>query len=107
MMLVRDEEERRRTIATFCNSLSELGCTAFFISETKEGSMDLSRFGVEEFVMDGVISLYLLNQGASFLPGITIRKMRGSDHDKKIRVYKITDKGIVVYPDETMFTETS
>ena len=106
MLLVDNDEERRRTIANFCNALSKLGCTAIFISETEEGTMHLSRFGVEEFVMDGVIALYLINQGSSFVPGIAIRKMRGSDHDRKIRVYKITDKGIVVYPEETMFTET-
>jgi KaiC/GvpD/RAD55 family RecA-like ATPase len=105
MLLVNDAEERRRIIASFCNSLSQLGCTAFFISETKEGTKELSRFGVEEFVMDGVIALYLLNQDASFIPGITIRKMRGSDHDKKIRIYQITDKGVVVYPEEMMFSE--
>jgi KaiC/GvpD/RAD55 family RecA-like ATPase len=105
MLLVDNDEERRRTIANFCNALSKLGCTTIFISETEEGTMHLSRFGVEEFVMDGVIALYLINQGSSFVPGITIRKMRGSDHDRKIRVYKITDNGIVVYPDETMFTE--
>jgi KaiC/GvpD/RAD55 family RecA-like ATPase len=105
MMLVKDDDTRRRTIASFCNTLSRLGCTAIFISETKEGTMDLSRFGVEEFIMDGVIALYLVNEGSVFVPGIAIRKMRGSDHDKKIRVYNITDKGIVVYPDETMFSD--
>jgi KaiC/GvpD/RAD55 family RecA-like ATPase len=105
MLLVRNAEQRRRVIAAFCNKLSELGCTVLFVSETKEGSMDISRFGVEEFVMDGVIALYLINQDASFIPGIAVRKMRGSDHDKKIRVYKITDKGIKVYPGEVMFSE--
>jgi KaiC/GvpD/RAD55 family RecA-like ATPase len=105
MLLVKDSEERRRTIAAFCNMLSELGCTAFFISETKEGSVELSHFGVEEFVMDGVIVLYLVNQGSTFVPGIAVRKMRSSDHDKTIRVYKITDKGVMVYPKETMFSE--
>ncbi|MBU2561200.1 MAG: AAA family ATPase [Nanoarchaeota archaeon] len=105
MLLVKDQEERRRTIAAFCNVLSQLGCTAFFVSETKEGTMDISRFGVEEFIMDGVIVLYLVNQGSSFIPGIAVRKMRGSDHDKKIRVYNITSNGVVVYPDEIMLSE--
>ncbi|MFH1668463.1 MAG: ATPase domain-containing protein [Candidatus Woesearchaeota archaeon] len=104
-LLVKDQEERRRVIASFCNVLSQLDCTTFFISETREGSMDLSRFGVEEFIMDGVIVLYLINQQSTFVPGIAIRKMRGTDHDKKIRVYKITDKGVVIYPEETMFSD--
>jgi KaiC/GvpD/RAD55 family RecA-like ATPase len=66
--------------------------------------MDLSRYGMEEFVVDGVIVLYLVRQGSKLLPGIVIRKMRGTNHDKEIKYYKITDKGIIVYPDETLFT---
>ena len=66
--------------------------------------MDLSRYGMEEFVVDGVIVLYLVRQGSKFVPGITIRKMRGTNHDKEIRLYQITDKGIEVYPQETVFT---
>jgi KaiC/GvpD/RAD55 family RecA-like ATPase len=103
-MLLETEEERRKALASLSNTLSSLGCTAIFTSETKEGSMDLSRYGMEEFVVDGVIVLYLVRQGSRFVPGIAIRKMRGSDHDKEIRVFRITDKGIVVYPEETMFT---
>jgi circadian clock protein KaiC len=79
-MLLKTEEERRKALASLCNSLSTLGCTTILTSETKEGSMDLSRYGIEEFVVDGVIVLYLVRQGSRFVPGITIRKMRGSDH---------------------------
>ncbi len=104
-MLLKNDEERRKALASLCNSLSTLGCTTILTSETKEGSMDLSRYGIEEFIVDGVIVLYLVRQGSKFVPGITIRKMRGSDHDKEIRVFKITEKGIVVYPTETMFAD--
>lgn len=103
-MLLKNDDERRKALAMIANSLSVLGCTTIMISETKEGSMDLSRYGMEEFVVDGVIVLYLVRQGSKFVPGITIRKMRGSNHDKEIRYYEITDKGIVVYPQETVFT---
>ena len=103
-MLLKTDDERRRALASLCNALSALGCTAILTSETKEGTMELSRYGMEEFIVDGVIVLYLVRQGSRFIPGIAIRKMRGSDHDKEIRVLKITEKGIVVYPEETMFT---
>jgi len=73
------------------------------LSETKEHSMDLSRYGMEEFVVDGVIVLYLVRQGAAFVPGIVVRKMRGVNHDKEIKFYQITDKGVIVYPEETLF----
>lgn len=102
-MLVENESGRRKALATLSNTLSSLGCTSILISETEEGTMKLSRYGIEEFVVDGVIVLYLVRQGSIFVPGIAIRKLRGSDHDKEIRVFKITNKGIVVYPQETMF----
>jgi len=102
-MLLQTEEEKRLALASLCNTLSSLGCTTVLISETKEGSMDLSRYGMEEFVVDGVIVLYLVRQGSKLIPGIVVRKMRGTNHDKEIRYYKITDKGVIVYPEETMF----
>lgn len=103
-MAMRTDDERRIAIASLCNTLSNLGCTSMILSETKEGSMDLSRYGMEEFVVDGVIVLYLVRQGSQFVPGIAVRKMRGINHDKQIRVFQITDTGIVIYPDETMFS---
>jgi len=104
-MLLQTDEEKRLALASLCNALSSLGCTTILISETKEHSMDLSRYGMEEYVVDGVIVLYLVRQGEKFAPGIVIRKMRGTNHDKEIRYYKITDKGVIVYPEETMFTD--
>ena len=103
-MLLKNDKDRRRALAALGNMLSSLGCTALLLSETKEGSMDLSRYGIEEFIVDGVIVLYLVRQGEKFLPGIVVRKMRGTDHDKQIRLYKITGNGITVFPYETLFT---
>jgi len=102
-MLMKSEKEKREALAALSNMLSSLGCTAILTSETEEGTMQLSRFGIEEFVVDGVVVLYLVRQGSQFVPGMVVRKMRGTNHDKQIRVYKITDKGVVVYPAETMF----
>jgi len=104
-MLSKDEDERRKALAMISNTLSALGCTSILISETKEGTMELSRYGIEEFVVDGVIVLYSVRLGSKFAPGITIRKMRGTNHDKEIRYYQITDKGIQVYPEEAVFRE--
>ncbi len=103
-MLSENDDDRRKALAMLANEISSLGCTSLLLSETKEGSMDLSRYGVEEFVVDGVIVLYLVRQGNKFIPGITVRKMRGTNHDKEIRYYGINDKGVVVYPTETVFT---
>ena len=103
-MLLQTDEEKRLALASLCNTLSSLGCTTILTSETKEHSMDISRYGMEEFVVDGVIVLYLVRQGSRLVPGIVIRKMRGTNHDKEIKYYKITDSGVIVYPEETLFT---
>ena len=104
-MLLENESKKRRALAALGNMLSSSGCTSILTSETKEGSMALSRYGIEEFVVDGVVVLYLARKGPQFVPGIAIRKMRGTAHEKDIKLYRITDKGIVVYPEETLFTE--
>ena len=104
-LLCNNDEERRRTLTKLASTLSDVGCTSILISETKEGTLDLSRHGIEEFIVDGVIALFQLRQGDKFIPGIVIRKMRGTDHERGIRLFRITKKGIVVYPNETMFTD--
>ena len=105
LMLMESEEEKRIALATLSNKLSKLGCTTIFTSETKEGTMELSRHGIEEFVVDGVIMLYLVRKHSTFVPGIAIRKMRGTDHDREIKYFKISKEGIIVYPEETMFSD--
>jgi len=102
-MLLDTEREKREALASLVNTLSSLGCTTIFTSETEEGSMKLSKYGIEEFIVDGVVVLYLIRQGSKFIPGIAVRKMRGSNHDKEIRVFTIKNKGVTVYPKETMF----
>jgi KaiC/GvpD/RAD55 family RecA-like ATPase len=105
LMLTHSEEESRLALAELCNRLSKLGCTTIMTSEVKEGTMELSRHGIEEFVVDGVIILYLVRKHSTFVPGIAVRKMRGTSHDKEIRFFKITEKGVEVYPEETMFSD--
>ena len=103
-MLLEKDSDKRRALAALGNMLSSSGCTSLLLSETREGTMRLSRYGIEEFVVDGVVVLYLARQGSQFVPGIAIRKMRGTEHDKEIKLYRITEKGVVVYPEETLFT---
>jgi len=105
LMLFDGEDERRLALAQLSERLSALGCTSLLLCEVKDQSMDISRYGFEEFVVDGVIALYCLTKGESFLSGVAVRKMRGSKHHREIRPYEITDAGIVVYPTQPWFSE--
>jgi KaiC/GvpD/RAD55 family RecA-like ATPase len=70
----------------------------------KENSQDLGWYGFEGFVVDGIVILYNMKERSSFVQGIAVRKMRGVNHKKIIAPYVITEKGVVVYPDQPFIT---
>jgi KaiC/GvpD/RAD55 family RecA-like ATPase len=99
-LYVRDAPEIRRMIFNISFLLRKLNCTTILISEILPNQDSLSRFGVEEFVTDGVMVLGYNRVGSQYGRSITIWKMRNSMHSNKIHPYRITDQGIVVYPKE-------
>jgi len=87
----------RRRLVGLVNSLkTHDGTTALIISEIPEDSKALSRFGVEEFVADGVIVLNYLGIGEEYNRSLLIRKMRRTNHGKDIYPFEITGKGIMI-----------
>ena len=102
-LYVRDSSEIRRTIFNISLLLRKLDCTSIIISEILPLQNSLSRFGVEEFVSDGIIVLYYLRSESQFARSLTIWKMRGSKHSQKLHPYSITDRGVIVYPKEEAF----
>ncbi len=101
-MWMSSESQLRYSLFRLVDELKSLKCTTLLTSETLGKRDQFSRFGVEEFITDGVIALY-------FKPPqrvIFVRKMRGTDHDKKLHPYKITNKGIVVNPKEEVLWES-
>lgn len=104
-LYVRDVPEIRKIIFGLGSMLHRLGCTTLMISEVLSEQKDLSRFGVEEFVADGVIVLYYMRAKSQYTRSITVWKMRGSDHSQKLHPYKITHEGIVVYSKEEAYAD--
>ncbi len=99
-MYIRDPTEVRRSIYTLVSNIYKLKCTTILTSEILPDQLELSRFGVEEFLADGVIVLYYTKVNSYFARAITIWKMRYTHHSQRIHPYKITEKGIIVYPHE-------
>jgi len=96
-LTLENASQVRRRIYGLINSLKGRdGCTALIVSEIPEDSKALSRFGVEEFVVDGVIVLNYLGIGEAYNRSIVIRKMRRTDHGKDVYPFEIGKKGIVV-----------
>lgn len=98
---VRDPSELRRMILEISNMLRKSSCTSILISEVLTSDKEsLSRFNVEEFVTDGVVLLHNTQVNSEYRRGISIWKMRSTEHSKKIHPYKITDQGFIVYPED-------
>lgn len=93
------EVERRRNIAHLFKSLLEMGCTSLLISEMKRAIWE-REFQVEEYVAQGAIILQSLVKEGQLINSIQIEKLRGVDHDRQPRPYRITSKGIKVYSKE-------
>jgi len=104
-LYVRDIPEIRRMIFNIAFLLRKLNCTTLLVSEILPMQETLSRFGVEEFVTDGVIVLYYTRVGSQFSRSLTIWKMRNSGHSNKIHPYRISNKGIAVYAKEEAFVK--
>ena len=107
-MYFEDPYKVRKSLLQLNQLLKKLNCTTIAIDEIKECKEDLSAYGVEEFVADGVVILYLIKKGNIFLRAITIRKMRGVNHSPKIHPMEIrSPEGIVIYPSQELFEDIS
>ncbi len=99
----KKEETYRIYIEQLFRYFEKKGVLSFLISETEQLPTKFSENGVEEFLADGVIVLYNIRRGTIRENAIEILKMRGTKHQKKIVAFQITDKGIVVYPEQEVF----
>jgi KaiC/GvpD/RAD55 family RecA-like ATPase len=90
----------RRDIMRLGAMLRELGCTTLLLTEMLETDGRISRYGVEEFVTQGVIVMHL----APTYRAVQVAKLRGTNHDTGLHRMRITGKGIVVVPGETPFS---
>lgn len=97
------QESYRIYIEQLFRFFEKLGATSFLITETKQIPEIFSTTGVEEFLADGVIVLYNFKRGDIRENAIEILKMRGEKHQKKIVAMQITEKGVIVYPEQEVF----
>lgn len=98
-MLYESEIAARKDILSLMNFLNTSGCTSLLTVE----SPLTDRIGMEEFLASGVIKLHMINKEGETVNAISVEKMRGMAFDKHMRPMKITNKGIEVFPSETLF----
>lgn len=103
-LYVDSVKDIRKLILDLNEEIRDLDCTAFYVGEIRTSSPnEISRYGVEEFIADGVITLRLSEMGAELSNQILVRKMRGTDHDKKVHPFKFDEDGLKVYANEKAF----
>ena len=91
-----DEYKMRKGLIELKNMIKKTGATALFLSEIPGNSNQVSTFGLEEFVLDGVIKLDLIQKGSELIRTISVRKMIGTAQDSSIHPLEITKQGIKI-----------
>ena len=102
---MKDLAEIRRTMVKLYDVLKLNGCTSILVCESPPGSTAISRSGVEEFVVDGVIRLRKALIDNEFKLVLNIWKLRGAKHSNKLHLYEVREDGLIVYPDRTIDME--
>jgi len=90
-----EPEKIRSEITEFLKELRRSGATSLLLTEIPEGSKGLSTFGIEEFIVDGIIVLHYLEFVSGMSPrSLVIRKMRRTKHGTDVYPINITNKGM-------------
>lgn len=102
-LFFEDRYKFRRSLIELAREFRQKKVTALMISEVPEGSHTLSAFGVEEYVVDGVLVLHYEKVGNVYMRALTIRKMRETAHSSKVHPVKIGDTGMGISAAEEVF----
>lgn len=96
-MMFESRYEFRRKLYELVKAFKGIPAVTLMTAEILEGDAKaLSRFGVEEFLVDGVILLSYLSIGKQASRTLMVRKMRRTDHGADVYPLVITGKGIEV-----------
>lgn len=100
-----DEGGRYKMLATIRTILKSSGVTAIITSESDKYNPSYSKYGLLEYVCDGLICLRVIRASEMEEPtlGLEVVKMRRVNHSRTPRPYTITDRGISVFEEAEIF----
>lgn len=93
------EADRRYAVMDLMQGVAGTGCTTLVVSELRESSFERS-YQFEEYLSHGTIVIRKMVKPGGTYMSFHIEKMRGLSHDDQPRPYKITNRGIEVFPSE-------
>ncbi|MFH1240664.1 MAG: ATPase domain-containing protein [Candidatus Diapherotrites archaeon] len=91
-----NRNDARKAVLKISYMLTKLGVTSLLISEVDEGEHSFGKYGVEEYVVDGVVVLHYMGIGTQSNRTLHIRKMRATKHSEDLHPLEISEKGITV-----------
>ena len=97
-MHLKEKEVVRKEAYRLLMGFKTKGLTSIAIWETPQllgDSLTLTEVGLS-FVVDSIVLLRLVEMESSMRKVMAVLKMRGSDHDKRLREFEITTRGISV-----------
>ena len=94
--LADDQQELRQIYTSVANGLRREGVTAVLLGEEGRAGYRRADRGGLSFVVDTIILLRYIEIESAMQRALVVLKMRGSDHAKDIRRYKIGRGGLVV-----------
>jgi circadian clock protein KaiC len=104
IVLFEEGLQRRKALHTLFKLLRDFKCTSLIISE-REIMVQHNVMATDsvEFSVDSIISLYNLRRGDVRERALEVRKMRGTKITPKMFPMQISDEGIDIFPNQTMF----
>ena len=97
--------EVRKAVLKLSYMLMRSGVTSLLTSEIQEGANKFGKYGVEEYVVDGVVVLHYMGVGTQSNRTLHIRKMRATNHSEDLHPIEITEKGMKVHKIEEEYGE--
>ncbi len=95
---IGDPDEIRRFVYQLTAMLKSNRCTGLVTIDPPVGSDRISRFGVEESIIDGVIVLKNVREKRGRQRYLEVYKLRGVNHSTGDHLMKITSGGIQLFP---------
>jgi len=92
-----NQPEARKAILKLSYILQRAGVTSLLTTELQEGENKFGKYGVEEYIVDGVIVLHYIGLGTKSNRTLHIRKMRATKHSEELHPLEFSKKGIVVH----------
>lgn len=101
-MLHKGELARKEACLALFKMLQRWGCATLLIAQY-EPDPDKHISSLLEFETDGVLLLYNVRKEDFRERSLEILKLRGTHHSSTIFPMRITDKGIAVFPEDSIF----